>query len=106
MRHDELVYGSVNQRVVDAIPTDAKSILDIGCGNGSLVRILKQRQPCRCVGMTSPHGKTDVPQAYFAATALCNDPGTVMMSEFSASILVAYPTMSHSRSKAELIILI
>lgn len=33
------------------IPTDAKSIIELGCGEGSLGAALKQRQRCRVVGI-------------------------------------------------------
>jgi SAM-dependent methyltransferase len=47
------VYGGVvNAAVLAKIPTDARAILDVGCGDGGLGRTLKERAPCRVVGVT------------------------------------------------------
>ena len=43
--------GDTRQDLVDRIATDAKSVLDIGCGEGALGAALKQRQKCRVVGI-------------------------------------------------------
>ena len=36
-----LVYQSVNQRVLDSVPSLARNVLDIGCGGGDLGEALK-----------------------------------------------------------------
>jgi 2-polyprenyl-3-methyl-5-hydroxy-6-metoxy-1,4-benzoquinol methylase len=46
------VYGAINQPVLERIPRDAASVLDLGCGDGALGRALKARQPVRVVGVT------------------------------------------------------
>ncbi len=43
--------GDLRQDLLDRIATDAKSILEIGCGEGALGAALKQRQKCRVVGI-------------------------------------------------------
>jgi SAM-dependent methyltransferase len=42
----------VNAAVLTKIPQDARSVLDIGCGDGGLGRALKDRAPCHVVGVT------------------------------------------------------
>jgi SAM-dependent methyltransferase len=49
---DSRVYSSVNAAVLAKIPVDARSILDLGCGDGTLGRTLKERAACRVVGVT------------------------------------------------------
>lgn len=48
----KLVYGAVNTPVLEAIPADARRVLDVGCGSGALGRALKQRQAVEVVGLT------------------------------------------------------
>jgi len=43
--------GDGRQDLLDRITTDAKSILEIGCGEGALGAAVKQRQKCRVVGI-------------------------------------------------------
>ncbi|HEU4520796.1 MAG TPA: class I SAM-dependent methyltransferase [Thermoanaerobaculia bacterium] len=43
--------GQVREDLLARIPTDARSILEFGCGEGSLGRALKQRQKCRVAGI-------------------------------------------------------
>jgi SAM-dependent methyltransferase len=50
---NDRVYSSVNPAVLDRIPATASSVLDIGCGDGTLGRALKDRAPCRVTGVTS-----------------------------------------------------
>ena len=49
---EKLIYGAVNQPVLDIIPIDAKRILDLGCGNGALGRVLKRIRSVAVVGVT------------------------------------------------------
>ncbi|KKK49818.1 hypothetical protein LCGC14_3131220 [marine sediment metagenome] len=37
--------------ILKLIPTKAKSILDLGCGTGTLGKIIKERQPCQVTGI-------------------------------------------------------
>ncbi len=48
------IYDAVNQLVLQAVPATARSILDLGCGSGSLGRALKRRSggDCRITGVT------------------------------------------------------
>jgi SAM-dependent methyltransferase len=50
--HGGLIYSSVNPAVFDRIPSTARSVLDIGCGDGTLGRALKQRAACEVTGVT------------------------------------------------------
>ncbi|HVS32746.1 MAG TPA: class I SAM-dependent methyltransferase [Thermoanaerobaculia bacterium] len=43
--------GQVRQDLLDRVSTDAKSILEFGCGEGELGAALKARQRCRMVGV-------------------------------------------------------
>ena len=43
--------GQVREDLLSRIGTDAKSILEFGCGEGTLGHALKQRQKCRVVGI-------------------------------------------------------
>jgi len=47
-----LDYGALNRPVLDAIPTSAQRILDLGCGTGSLGRAVKARQIVEVTGVT------------------------------------------------------
>jgi 2-polyprenyl-3-methyl-5-hydroxy-6-metoxy-1,4-benzoquinol methylase len=47
-----LEYGALNRPVLDAIPTSARRVLDLGCGTGSLGRALKARQIVDVTGVT------------------------------------------------------
>ena len=43
--------GQARQDLLERIATDAKSLLEFGCGEGPLGAALKQRQKCRVVGI-------------------------------------------------------
>jgi SAM-dependent methyltransferase len=47
-----LTYTALNKSVANLIPLDAKNVLDIGCGDGSLGGWLQQRQVCTVSGIT------------------------------------------------------
>jgi SAM-dependent methyltransferase len=48
----KLIYTSINERVLNRVPRTAKTILDIGCGNGALGEEIKKRQACSITGIT------------------------------------------------------
>jgi len=48
-----MIYEAVNQAVLRLVPSDARSVLDVGCGTGALGEAIKQRQLCRVVGITA-----------------------------------------------------
>ncbi len=47
-----LIYGAVNEFAIERIPRDARRLLDIGCGSGTMGARVKQRQDCEIVGVT------------------------------------------------------
>lgn len=58
-------YEQTRHDIAELIPTDAKTLLDIGCGSGQLGRFLKTRQDCHITGI-----EQEQLIAYQAATAL------------------------------------
>jgi SAM-dependent methyltransferase len=52
------VYSSINRAVFDRIPVSAGTILDIGCGDGTLGEALKRRAPCVVTGVTASEAET------------------------------------------------
>ena len=44
-------YDLKRPEILNLIPTEAKSIFDLGCGTGSLGKALKERQPCHVTGI-------------------------------------------------------
>lgn len=47
-----MIYEAVNAAVLARVPSDARRVLDIGCGSGALGRALKRRGRCDVVGVT------------------------------------------------------
>lgn len=47
-----MIYQSVNQAVLQRIPSCARSLLDIGCGGGVFGAAVKAVMPCSVVGVT------------------------------------------------------
>ena len=47
-----LIYSAVNPLVLARVPPDARRVLDVGCGDGSLGRAIKARRPTEVVGVT------------------------------------------------------
>jgi SAM-dependent methyltransferase len=47
-----MAYDSINPAVVAAVPKGVRSVLDVGCGGGSLGAALKARDGCSVVGVT------------------------------------------------------
>jgi SAM-dependent methyltransferase len=48
-----MAYDSVNLPVLASIPETTKTLLDLGCGCGSLAAAAKEQTGCRAVGVTS-----------------------------------------------------
>jgi SAM-dependent methyltransferase len=46
--------------VLAAVPTAARRILDVGCGDGSFGRAIKRRQPAEVVGLTYSRAEAEV----------------------------------------------
>lgn len=47
-----LLYGSINPPVAVRVPLAARRVLDVGCGDGTLGRHLRDRQGARVTGIT------------------------------------------------------
>jgi len=59
-----LEYGALNRPVLDAIPTSARRVLDLGCGTGSLGRALKARQIVDVTGVTYSSTEAETARRY------------------------------------------
>lgn len=53
-------YDSLNQLVLDQVPKDARSLLDLGCGVGSMGAKLKSSLGCAVTGVTFDEGEAVV----------------------------------------------
>lgn len=47
-----MIYEAANQSVLSHIPDNAKRILDLGCGTGTLGREIKRKLRCEIIGIT------------------------------------------------------
>jgi 2-polyprenyl-3-methyl-5-hydroxy-6-metoxy-1,4-benzoquinol methylase len=47
-----MIYTAVNNLVLRQVPPQAGRILDVGCGNGALGKVVKQQRECEVVGIT------------------------------------------------------
>lgn len=56
--NSDRIYSGVNPAVFARIPSTAQSVLDLGCGDGTLGRALKERGGCRVVGVTLSANET------------------------------------------------
>jgi len=57
------LYESAREDLLPLVPPDAREILDIGCAHGRFGELLKNRQPCRVVGVDSDPGLLSVARA-------------------------------------------
>jgi len=55
-----LVYQTVNRAVLDCVPVQARSVLDIGCGGGLFGAALKARRPCTVLGVTFSQAEAEL----------------------------------------------
>lgn len=55
-----LVYRSVNQKVLDSVPSHVRNVLDIGCGGGDLGESLKMKLKCKVTGVTFSHDEASL----------------------------------------------
>jgi SAM-dependent methyltransferase len=49
---DKLIYGALNRAIFEAVPKDARRVLDLGCGDGALGQALKQSGVNEVIGVT------------------------------------------------------
>jgi SAM-dependent methyltransferase len=55
-----MIYPSINEPILDRVPTSARRILDVGCGTGALGGRLKQTRPCEVTGLTYSQAEVDL----------------------------------------------
>lgn len=55
-----MIYASVNRTVLDLVPAHARSILDVGCGNGVFGAAVKSRTGGRVTGITFGNDEAQV----------------------------------------------
>ena len=66
------IYSSVNQAVFERIPATARSVLDVGCGDGTLGEALKRRAPCTVTGITDSREEHDIAASSLDAVVLAD----------------------------------
>lgn len=47
-----MIYTAVNNLVIQQVPSQARRILDVGCGSGALGKVMKKKMDCEVVGIT------------------------------------------------------
>lgn len=47
-----ILYDSINDPVLNTVPTNTRSLLDLGCGGGGMDAVLKERLGCAVTGIT------------------------------------------------------
>lgn len=53
-------YTAVNKPVLAQVPLQARRLLDLGCGTGSLGNQIKQQHPCKIVGVTYSESEAEI----------------------------------------------
>lgn len=68
----KLVYGAVNAPVLAAIPSNARRVLDVGCGSGALGLALKRRQAVEITGLTYSDTEAELARAHLDRVETCD----------------------------------
>jgi SAM-dependent methyltransferase len=67
-----MVYGALNVPVLERVPARARSILDVGCGDGALGRALKRGGGRVVVGLTHSAAEADVAARSLDKVVVCD----------------------------------
>ena len=76
-----MVYGAVNPAVLERVPSNARRILDLGCGTGALGGAIKKRQQATVIGVTSSEEEAQVARTVLDQTIVAD------LNTFSAAAL-------------------
>jgi SAM-dependent methyltransferase len=76
-----LHYDALNRPVLEAIPTSARRILDLGCGTGTLGRAVKDRQRAEVIGVTHTRSEAELARVHLDRVVVGD------LNEFAASDL-------------------
>ena len=59
-----MIYGAVNEPVLERLPRKIERLLDVGCGDGSLGRTIKSQVGCKVEGITYSADEADDASQY------------------------------------------
>jgi SAM-dependent methyltransferase len=68
----KLVYEGGSPLLFEAIPTTAQRILDVGCGNGAVGEVVKQRQAAEVVGLTYSLAEAELAEKVLDRVEICD----------------------------------
>jgi SAM-dependent methyltransferase len=91
------VYGAVNRAVFECIPPSAKSVLDLGCGNGALGSALKARGACVVTGVTASSEEARLAGSVLDSVVLADLENADLASLGTFDVIVCSHVLEHLR---------
>jgi 2-polyprenyl-3-methyl-5-hydroxy-6-metoxy-1,4-benzoquinol methylase len=85
-----MIYDAFNYAVFDQIPSDASTILDVGCGSGTLGKKLKENRDCQVVGITHSQEEADLATKVLDSVIVANlnEIDTSTLGQFDCIIII------------------
>ena len=99
-----LEYSAFNKQVYDLVPHSANAILDIGCGVGTLGKVLvKQRIDAEITGITYSFEEKQVAESYYKQVILHDLNDLSLQLEASFDVIIFSHVLEHTMKPAEVL---
>jgi SAM-dependent methyltransferase len=81
--------------LVSMIPTDARSVLDVGCGNGAFVRYVRHARRISCVGLERSRAAIEIAKQAFDLEIIEGDMAKIPFEDNSVDLVAALQVLEH-----------
>jgi ubiquinone/menaquinone biosynthesis C-methylase UbiE len=83
------------RRIINLIPPDTKSVLDVGCGEGVFLYLLEKERNIKGVGIEISEKKVDYARTYLKVNAVLGNAGDLKFGDRSFDVVTVLEVLEH-----------